>query len=223
MEIKSLGILTYEQKKEYWKSHISGSQIKRIIDEPIAFLNEKWGLTPEIIPGEDPNATESFNSYVKMRINEGRALEDVIIKICQGKYENIPEMKILKDTFIVEGKRYSANIDGYIGKDRDNIESIVEVKDSTVNDYNKIIERYIYQIMFYMWFFNAKSCWFLVRQTTNKWITTKTFKFQKPYTEYLTEKIERDPIEESKMLDKIDTWIKAYETKNVNLITWGDK
>ncbi len=225
-KITTLGLLSLEDKKKYWKSHISGSQVRRIISEPITFLKEKWGLIKTFDPGKDPEQTESFNNYVKMRIKEGRYLEDTIINICQKEHKYLPPIKILKDTFIMEGGKYSANIDGFIGESFENIESIVEVKDSTVKNFNDIIDRYIYQMMFYMWFFNSKSCYFLVRQTTNKWITggkgDGTFKFQKPYTDYVVELIKRDKEEEEKMLTLIDIWFKALENLDESLIYWGE-
>ncbi len=226
-QFKSLGELTYEEKKKYWQSSLSGSVIKRVMEEPITLLQERWGFLKPIPPGEDPNVSKHSNDWVKAVMKRGTYFEDSIIRMGVDD-KLIPETKIDKRTFqSTINKRFTANIDGLIGEDINNVINIVEVKYSTTKNLNTLIQRYIYQMLFYMYFFNVEEgCYFLVYQESIEKVTFnfkgRTFLLDKGFPRLLVEHIKRDKKEEKEMLKRLDIWLEALATFNTSLITWGD-
>ncbi len=227
-EFKSLGELKYEEKKKYWNSTISGSIAKRVMEEPITLLRERWGLIEPVVPGEDPSVPDHTNEWTKAVMKRGTYFEDTIIRMGVDD-ERIPETKIDKRTFrSTINKNFTANIDGLVGKDINNIDDIVEVKYSTTQNINALIQRYIYQMIFYMWFFDVKGgCYFLVYQETIEYVefffNGKRFRLPKGFPRLQLRHVKRDLEEEKEMLDKLDIWFKALETYDTSLITWSKK
>ncbi len=226
-KFKALGELTYEEKKKYWETTLSGSVIKRVITEPILLLRERWGIQDKVEIGNDPKNTQHTNDWIKAIMKRGTYFENNIIEMAIDD-KVIPKAEIDKRTFqSLINKRFTANIDGFIGKDIDNIDSIVEVKYSTTKDLNTLIQRYIYQMLFYMWFFNVKNgCYFLVYQEIIEevWFNFggSRWKMPKGFPRLKVEFVERDKKEEKEMLEKLDIWFKALQTFDESLITWGD-
>ncbi len=226
-KFKSLGELTYEEKKVYWKSSLSGSVVKRVITEPLTLLKERWGFLKPVEPGFDPTSSKHSNEWVQAIMKRGTYFEDSIIRMGVDD-KLIPETKIDKRTFqSTINDRFTANIDGLIGEDINNVKNIVEVKYTTTKDKTDLIQRYIYQMMFYMWFFNVKEgCYFLFYQETIEpvWFNKEGNKFcvDKGFPRLISEHVKRDDFEEKEMLKKIDAWLEALSTFNTSLITWGD-
>ncbi len=222
--------LTRKEKEVFWAGHfVSGSMIKRIMEEPVTLLQEKWGLIPKTIPGENPDVRQHTNDWTKAVMIRGTYFEDGIINMANDKIDGIDldNIKIDKRTFQGENTVYTANIDGFTGKDIDNIDDIVEVKYSSTTNLNTLLQRYVYQIMFYMWFFNVKKgAHFLVYQEKIESIefcmNGKRFPANKCFPRLITKYIPRDKGDEAIMLAKIDVWVAALKTMNIELITWGD-
>lgn len=145
---RSLGMLTDEQKQYIWKNQISGSQIKRIVTEPDIVWQEKKGIIEPFNPG--------INPIVKEKMDMGNFMEDNIIELGRRKYGY--DIKIDKHTF--QSNEYplrTANIDGYIGEDIHNIDYIIECKNTSVENIAELVERYKYQLQYYISFFGAKK------------------------------------------------------------------
>lgn len=145
---KTLGMLSDEQKKDIWKNKISGSQIKRIVTEPDIVWQEKKGVIEPFNPG--------INPIIADKMWMGNFQEDNIIKMAMVKYGL--DIKIDKDTFQSDDYPLrTANIDGYIGTDINNIDYIIECKNTTTENVAELVERYKYQLKYYTSFFNAKK------------------------------------------------------------------
>ncbi len=193
MSFKPIGNLSQSDKNLYWHACISGSQIGRVINEPKRLLYEKWGLIQKSIPGQHqfelppgspekvPENLEKFfpktllehmnitNEWTRNLLLRGKYYEDPIIKM-GVKLKLIPPANVDKRSFQnIEQPRFTANIDGFVGKDINNIDELIEVKFTTSADLKEVQRRYIWQIRFYLWFFNVKKgCNFLVEHITNK-------------------------------------------------------
>lgn len=219
--------LTRKEREVFWNGHfVSGSMIKRIMHEPIQLWKEKHKLTPATIPGEDPNVRPHTNEWTKAVMQRGTYFEDGIVNMANDTLD-IPHINIDKRTFQGENNVYTANIDGYIGRDINDIDDIVEVKYTSTTKLNNLLQRYIYQIMFYMWFFNVKKgTQFLIYQETIEQVEFnfdgKRFPVQKVFPRLLSKYIERDKASEKEMLEKIEIWIDALKTWDITKITWGD-
>ena len=149
-KFKCLGTLTLEQKKPIWKNKISGSQIWAIINTPLKIFNDKKDVEHIF----DPNS----NEIIRERMEAGNYQEKFILQeaIYRGKLPK--DTKVDKNTY--QSTIYdlrTANIDAYIGKDINNVEWIVEIKNTTEENIKALLERYVPQLLYYVWFFNAKK------------------------------------------------------------------
>ena len=146
-KFKTLGEIPYEDKKDIWANKMSGSQVKRVFTDLENLYKEKVGEKEPVNLNNIPGLAE--------RLEMGNFMEPVIIKRAMEVHGL--DIKIDKSTFeSTNDEWFTANIDGYIGKDINNVEEIIEVKNTTVEDNAKLLDSYKYQIAYYMWFFNAK-------------------------------------------------------------------
>ncbi len=145
--IKNLGVLTLEQKQEIWKNKMSGSQVKKTLQNPQEQYLIKTGQKEMI---------DLSKTRAKRWLDMGNYMEPVIIEMAKGSLEL--DIKTDKSTFEkVEDDFFTANIDGYIGESPEAIETIIEIKNLSKGDVNEMLSNYLNQIDYYMWFFGAKN------------------------------------------------------------------
>lgn len=145
-KFKSLGDISLEDKKVIWRDQLSGSQIKDLITNPL----ELYGVKKGHIEKPDLNSIPGLANRLAM----GNYMEPIIIKAYE-EFHNL-EVKTTKETFQSESDEFlTANIDGYIGEDINNIDYIVEVKNTKVQNVDELIARYLPQLDYYMMFFNV--------------------------------------------------------------------
>ena len=191
-KFKALGELDESQQKKLWDTTLSGSQIGRIFTEPEILVKEKLGLKEPI------DLSKIYG--VQEKLHYGTILEDFIIKeaierskpdnqFYEKSYEVFKEAQFDKTTFqSTNFLNRTANIDGYIGKSIDDMDYIIEVKNS-VREIEDLFKTYQWQIRYYMWFFNVKKGAYLLYFKSG-------CKLEKYY-------IKRDMEIETFMLDKI--------------------
>lgn len=143
----TLGQLTHEQKQNIWTNKMSGSQVKRVFNDAYNLWMEKTGQA---------EAIDLSKTGAKEALEMGNIMEDVILN--RAIEVHGWDIKVDKDTFESNvNPWFTANIDGYIGADINNVETIIEIKNTTCDDPNELLNRYYLQVAYYMWFFNAKD------------------------------------------------------------------
>lgn len=144
---KTLGETTLEQKQDIWTNRMSGSQVKRVFSDALNLYKEKIGEKEPI---------DLSKTKVAERLEMGNIMEPIIVERAKDIFGL--DIKVDKDTFeSTDDEWFTANIDGYIGTDINNISEIIEIKNTTETNNEKLVSRYRLQIAYYMWFFNAKS------------------------------------------------------------------
>lgn len=153
--IKSLGVLSKEQKQEIWKNKMSGSQVKRVKSDTRNLFLEKTGQK-EI---KDLGAIAKVAHY----LDAGNYMEPVIIDMVRNLRDDLKDIKTTKETFVdANDDWYTANIDGYIGEDINNIDYIIEIKNTTEESNEGILAKYEGQVRYYSKIMDAKKGAFLI-------------------------------------------------------------
>ena len=234
-------MLTQEQKEYHWKHKISGSMVKRILEEPRTVLAERLGWQEREAPGDrlDPKfefwledecrkdsdcnpplapepRVKYMQTYYKEMINDklewGNLLEDKIIEGANLlKGYNI---KIDKTTFqSIVDPIYTANIDGFEGGETiEEADTIIEVKNIGGFAKKEAIERRAYE---QYWPQLQYYMWFFNKQKGKYLFLFRGFQLK-------TVEIARDENFLEDMFNKIHIWQQALEQQNPDLITWGD-
>lgn len=154
-KMRSLGILSQEEKEQIWGNRMSGSQAARVVNDEINIFDEFMGTKEPI----DLSKVEKIQERLEM----GNFMEPVIIQRAKEKLEQFKDIKITKETYELEDDDFfTANIDGYIGEDINNVDAIIEIKNTTVEDMSVLIDRYKHQIRYYSKLFDAKDGAYLI-------------------------------------------------------------
>lgn len=153
-KMKSLGILTQEQKEDIWKNKMSGSQVKRIFSDAKNLWLEKTG---------EKEIVDLSKTKAQKFLQAGTYMEEHIIEMAKLSFDDLKDIKVTKETFASEEDDYfTANIDGYIGNDINNVDYIIEIKNTTCTSDTELLERYEKQIRYYSAMFNAEYGAYLV-------------------------------------------------------------
>lgn len=227
--------LSIEEKEKLWKRNISGSMVKNVLKQPKTTFLIKMGYLKDIKVGQSPleRIIPGFNKKSIEKTFWGNQLEEqVLIGVNKMFYQNLggKEIQFDKRTFRSNWKeRITANIDGFIVKERtvstfkknapdiENIDMIIEnknmeAKGNTEQDYNNLLDvamnRYEYQIRFYMWFFNAKRG--LLNVLINGWKIKQVIFI-------------RNKQKEDNIVDKVSTFLNIIDFYETNLATGSDE
>lgn len=153
-KMKSLGILTQEQKEDIWKNKMSGSQVKRIFSDAKNLWLEKTG---------EKEIVDLSKTKAQKFLQAGTYMEEHIVEMAKLSFDDLKDIKVTKETFVEEGDGYyTANIDGYIGNDINNVDYIIEIKNTTCTSDTELLERYETQIRYYSSLFGAEKGAYLI-------------------------------------------------------------
>lgn len=153
-KMKSLGILNQEQKQEIWREKMSGSQVKRIFSDAKNLFLEKTG---------EKEIVDLSKTRAQKYLQAGTYMEGHILEMTKLSFDDLKDIKVTKETYEYADDTYlTANIDGFIGEDINNVDYIIEIKNTTCTSDTELLERYEKQIRYYSNLFDAKEGAYLI-------------------------------------------------------------
>lgn len=142
---------TDEQLKEQHRLYISGSQVGEILNRPWDNLRRVFGEEPIDNPYK-----YSKNSEENML--NGILQEPYILAMGKEAFTLISNVKTDKSTYKVKDLPFTFNLDAYIGKDINHVETIIEIKSTTDKDLSNAKKKgWVDQMKFYCLCTGAKK------------------------------------------------------------------
>lgn len=136
-------------RNKIWSDlNLSGSKFKEWVMDPAEFVENK---------------PKEFTEFVKKKMESGRLLEPVIFELANSRLGEFYEFEQDKRTFesLDFPDKIFANVDGFATNKETGEKLIVEIKNTTNNDIENMVETYYFQLLFYAWFFNIKKVLFI--------------------------------------------------------------
>lgn len=142
---------TDEQLKEQHRLYISGSQVGEILNRPWDNLRRVFGEEPIDNPYK-----YSKNSEENML--NGILQEPYILAMGKEGFALLSNVKTDKATYKVKDLPFTFNLDAYIGKDINHVETIIEIKSTTDKDLSNAKKKgWVDQMKFYCLCTGAKK------------------------------------------------------------------
>ena len=173
---------TNEQLKQLHKQYISGSQVNEILNRPWDNLRMLFD-EPKL---DDPYAHIADRDIALAR---GKLMESYIFEMAKQAFPNeLQDMQTDKHTYHIQDTPFAFNIDGYIGKDINNVEAVVEIKTTRERDALKMLDKgWIDQMKFYCMCLNTTKAYLIGLYASD--LQLSTFEFSRAELDELKQQL----------------------------------
>lgn len=134
---------TDEQLQEQHRLYISGSQVGEILNRPWDNLRRVFGEEPIDNPYR-------FSKNSEENMLNGILQEPYILAMGEERYTLLSNVKTDKATYKLKDLPFTFNLDAYIGKDINHVETIIEIKSTSDKDLSNAKKKgWLDQMKFY--------------------------------------------------------------------------